>query len=289
IPAAGYLWTPGYWAYDDQDGYYWVPGTWVLAPEPGLLWTPGYWAWSDNGYVWNAGYWAPEVGFYGGVNYGYGYNGAGYEGGYWRDGTLYYNRSVNRIDNTTNVTNVYNKTVINNTTVTNVSYNGGNGGTTARPTPGEMAVVHARHVPPTGEQTQHEHTAAANRDQWASTNHGKPAVVATAKPGMFAGQGVVNESRVSHTYRATSTGDVAKSPGTPPAIATHPKEAPPPPARRAPPTMVQPKPDEHPRTDDRPRGEKVKPKPDDQHNTEGRVRSSSPPPEQGRQPPPDKK
>ena len=30
----GYIWTPGYWAWSDDDGdYYWVPGTWVLAPE----------------------------------------------------------------------------------------------------------------------------------------------------------------------------------------------------------------------------------------------------------------
>ena len=44
-PAEGYIWTPGYWAYDyDDDDYYWVPGTWVLAPEVGFLWTPGYWA-----------------------------------------------------------------------------------------------------------------------------------------------------------------------------------------------------------------------------------------------------
>jgi hypothetical protein len=28
-PADGYLWTPGYWSYDDDGGYYWVPGTWV--------------------------------------------------------------------------------------------------------------------------------------------------------------------------------------------------------------------------------------------------------------------
>ena len=35
IPGDGYLWTPGYWAWseDDQD-YNWVPGTWVLAPQP---------------------------------------------------------------------------------------------------------------------------------------------------------------------------------------------------------------------------------------------------------------
>ncbi|HEV2731037.1 MAG TPA: YXWGXW repeat-containing protein, partial [Terriglobales bacterium] len=33
-PGDGYIWTPGYWAYDYDDGdYYWVPGTWVEAPE----------------------------------------------------------------------------------------------------------------------------------------------------------------------------------------------------------------------------------------------------------------
>jgi hypothetical protein len=48
-PEEGYIWTPGFWAYDDEDGYYWVPGTWVLAPEPGFLWTPSYWGWSDEG------------------------------------------------------------------------------------------------------------------------------------------------------------------------------------------------------------------------------------------------
>ncbi|POA77628.1 hypothetical protein C1883_32095, partial [Pseudomonas protegens] len=35
-PGDGYLWTPGYWAWDGYD-YYWVPGTWVLAPEPGFF------------------------------------------------------------------------------------------------------------------------------------------------------------------------------------------------------------------------------------------------------------
>ena len=40
MPAAGYFWTPGYWAWDGV-GYYWVPGTWVMAPAVGLLWTPG--------------------------------------------------------------------------------------------------------------------------------------------------------------------------------------------------------------------------------------------------------
>ncbi len=63
IPAPGYLWVPGYWAWDDDVGYYWVPGTWVLPPEPELLWTPGYWGWSDGVYVFHDGYWGPEIGF----------------------------------------------------------------------------------------------------------------------------------------------------------------------------------------------------------------------------------
>jgi len=65
IPAAGFLWIPGYWG-SGPNGYFWVPGTWVEPPTVGLLWTPGYWGWRDGIYVWNAGYWGPHVGFYGG-------------------------------------------------------------------------------------------------------------------------------------------------------------------------------------------------------------------------------
>ena len=79
-PGDGYLWTPGYWAYDDSvSDYYWVPGTWVLAPEEGYLWTPGYWGWGDGGYLFYDGYWGPTVGFYGGINYGFGYWAGGTE------------------------------------------------------------------------------------------------------------------------------------------------------------------------------------------------------------------
>jgi hypothetical protein len=79
-PGPGYIWTPGYWAWDPPDGYYWVPGTWVVAPFVGALWTPGYWGWYNGGYVWYAGYWGPVVGFYGGINYGFGYFGVDYAG-----------------------------------------------------------------------------------------------------------------------------------------------------------------------------------------------------------------
>src|ERR1700758_3615126 len=70
-PGDGYIWTPGYWAWDEYAGdYYWVPGTWVLAPEVGFFWTPGYWGWGGSAFIFHAGYWGPAVGFYGGINYG---------------------------------------------------------------------------------------------------------------------------------------------------------------------------------------------------------------------------
>ena len=145
-PGDGYIWTPGYWAYDnDFDDYYWVPGTWVLAPTVGYLWTPGWWGWEGGGYIFHQGYWGPQVGFYGGINYGYGYFGQGYQGGRWDNGRFFYNRSVNNV-NVTNIHNVYNTTVINNPAPRGASFNGGNGGTTARPTARDEAAMRERHV-----------------------------------------------------------------------------------------------------------------------------------------------
>jgi WXXGXW repeat (2 copies) len=189
-PAAGYLWTPGYWAYGD-DGYYWVPGTWVMAPEPGFLWTPGYWGWGGGLYAWHGGYWGSHIGFYGGVNYGFGYGGVGFEGGRWDHGVFAYNRSVTNV-NTTVINNTYNKTVINNnTTVNRTSFNGGTGGTTAQPTAAERSAESEHHVQPTSAQMDHQHQASTNRAQLASVNGGKPAVAASPKPGVFSGKGVV--------------------------------------------------------------------------------------------------
>ena len=151
IPAPGYIWAPGYWAFDPDNGYYWVPGTWVLPPDVGLLWTPGYWGWRDGLYVWNDGYWGPQVGFYGGVDYGYGYGGDGYEGGYWDHGVFAYNRTVNNFGGIA-IANVYERPVIVNPEARRVSFNGGNGGTVAQPTAHERAAAHERHVAPTAMQ-----------------------------------------------------------------------------------------------------------------------------------------
>ncbi len=174
-PTEGYLWTPGYWAYGAA-GYYWVPGVWVAPPRVGLLWTPGYWGYAGGVYGFHAGYWGPHVGFYGGVNYGFGYGGAGFVGGAWRGGVFAYNTAVVNV-NTGVVRNVYvDRTVVNNTTVVNhTSFNGGPGGVAAQPTAQERSYASETHVQPTAEQTQHESSAAADRSNWASENHGRPA------------------------------------------------------------------------------------------------------------------
>jgi hypothetical protein len=189
-PGEGYIWIPGYWAWG-PGGYFWVPGTWVLSPRVGWLWTPGYWGWGGGVYVWHAGYWGPHVGFYGGINYGFGYTGVGYAGGYWRGGAFVYNRAVTNV-NVTVVHNTYNQTVINNNvTVNRVSYNGGAGGVNARPTPGEEAASREQHMAATPVQAEHERAASSNRTLLASANHGQPPVAATGRPGVFSGRDVV--------------------------------------------------------------------------------------------------
>ena len=180
-PGPGYIWTPGYWAYDyDAEDYFWVPGTWVLAPEPGFLWTPGYWGWGGGFYVWHAGYWGPRVGFYGGINYGFGYPGDGFYGGYWRGGNYFYNRSVTNV-NVTVIHNVYNKTVINERNVNRVSFNGGPGGIRAAANRDERRAEHERHIPMTSEQNRHFEGARGDRDFRASVNHGRTEITATPR------------------------------------------------------------------------------------------------------------
>ena len=181
-PGTGYLWTPGYWAYGPE-GYYWVPGVWVQPPSVGVLWTPAYWGWEGGSYLFHAGYWGPHVGFYGGINYGFGYGGLGFGGGEWRGGSFFYNRSVTNV-NVTNVTNVYNRTVIVNNHTT-VAFNGGPGGIQARPSAQEVAFNRENHIQPTANQMQHQSFAAQNRTQWASVNHGRPGVPAAASVAAF--------------------------------------------------------------------------------------------------------
>jgi YXWGXW repeat-containing protein len=198
-PGDGYIWTPGYWAYADDTGYYWVPGTWVEAPQVGFLWTPGYWGWGGSAFIFHAGYWGPTVGFYGGVSYGFGYFGHGYEGGRWDNGHFFYNRAVNNV-NVTIIHNVYETRV---TEVNNrVSYNGGRGGIEARPSAEEERAERERHIPPLESQTRHVEEARSNPNLRASENHGKPPIAATQRPSEFKGNGAVGAREAGQPYKA---------------------------------------------------------------------------------------
>ncbi len=172
----GDQWTPGYWSYAPT-GYYWVPGAWVAPPFIGALWTPGYWGFYGGRYRFHHGYWGNHIGFYGGVPYGFGYTGHGYEGGYWNGNRFYYNNAVNRV-NTNVVHNVYARNV--GETNNRTSFNGP-GGWNARPTASDAAVLQEQRVPAMQVQRQRAQEAASNRQQFAAVNQGRPGTAVLAQ------------------------------------------------------------------------------------------------------------
>ncbi len=183
-PEPGLMWTPGYWAYGDE-GYYWVPGAWVPAPYEGALWTPPYWGWDGGLYVFHTGYWGPHVGYYGGVNYGFGYMGVGFVGGEWRGREFAYNTAVMNVNRTV-IRNVYvNRTIVHNTTIMNdrhVAYAGGPGGIRHDPSAQERVAMRESHLAPTSFQQQHFDSARTNHANYFNANHGRPQNVAIARP-----------------------------------------------------------------------------------------------------------
>jgi hypothetical protein len=84
-----------------------------------------------------------------------------------------------------NITNVYNQTVVVNNS-SRVSFNGGQGGLSAAPTPQDRAAEQDHHVAPTAEQNQQHQIASQNKQLLASANGGKPSVAATGRAGDFA-------------------------------------------------------------------------------------------------------
>jgi hypothetical protein len=173
-PVEGYIWTPGYWAWGGAD-YYWVPGVWVPPPTIGFLWTPPWWGWNNGAYVFNEGYWGPTVGFYGGINYGYGYFGNGYWGGRWEGNTFRYNTAVTRV-NSTIIHNTYvDKSVVNKqVNATHASFNGPNG-VKAQPTAEQkVAAENAKKMPPTSEQLARQDATSKDKNLQASVNKGHP-------------------------------------------------------------------------------------------------------------------
>ena len=96
-----------------------------------------YWGWSDGLYMFHPGYWGMHVGYYGGVNYGFGYMGIGFVGGEWRGREFAYNTAVVNVNRTV-IRNTYverddrgKNTIVNDR---HVAYAGGPGGIRHDPT-----------------------------------------------------------------------------------------------------------------------------------------------------------
>jgi len=123
------------------------------------------------------------------VNYGYGYGGSGFQGGYGRAATLL--QPLGGEFGTTNITNVYNKTVVNNITVNRVSYNGECG------QPTDAVELAARTTAPRPDSG----AAAARADPRsnpalrASANHGNSSDRGDGETGVFSGAGSLQRRR----------------------------------------------------------------------------------------------
>jgi hypothetical protein len=183
-PQANWMWVPGYWAYGEGD-YYWVPGAWVQAPYEGALWTPYYWDWYGGRYRFHRGYWGRHVGYYGGVDYGFGYGGIGFTGGEWRGNEFAYNTAVMRVNERVIHTTYNDPASVQRNTIANrsrVSYSGGPGGIQHAATPGERVADRDQHTAPTSLQTHHEETAKADKSAYAKANGGHPQNAVAAKP-----------------------------------------------------------------------------------------------------------
>jgi hypothetical protein len=199
----GYLWTPGYWAW--RGGYYWVRGIWVRPPRAGVLWTPGYWEYAGAVYAFHPGYWGPHIGFYGGINYGFGYVGAGFAGGRWEGNSFAYNRSVSNLDATV-IHRTYSEAVVDNVSLRKVSYNGGPGGTMTTATMQERAAAAEPHIPPTAQQHQTTQQADMNPARMAHANAGNTAIVRAAAHSAPRGAGANNAAApLAHATAAPGT------------------------------------------------------------------------------------
>jgi len=135
--------------------------------------------------VFHPGYWGPQVGYYGGVNYGFGYLGVGFVGGEWRDHDFYYNRAAWRVDDR-RIHDYYedrrdwDRHWVERDSRT--SYSGGPGGIRHDPDQRERMAMRDQHIERTSYQEQHQREAMNNRNAYARFNGGRPANVVANRP-----------------------------------------------------------------------------------------------------------
>ena len=207
MPEEGYVWTPGYWQWLAAPGYLWVPGTWGISPPVvnvlrRRLYVGMGRRTSTFSIMVSLG---PRVGFYDGVNYGYGYSGSGYQGGRWDGGHFIYNSGVNNFGSV-HASNTYRQNVpVNN--ASRVSYIGGAGAIIAEPNAEERTFQSEAHRPVSEEKNRHITAAVAHPGLIAKTNHGRPQIAATARSAQFEAPGVVaprQSSAGGHPAQATT-------------------------------------------------------------------------------------
>ncbi len=215
-PQPGLMWTPGYWAYG-PDGYFWVPGAWVPAPYEGALWTPGYWGWSGGQFIFHDGYWGRHVGYYGGVNYGFGYGGIGFVGGMWRGHEFAYNTAVMHVDGRYIHSTYEDRAAVERGFVardSHVAFSGGPGGIRHEASPEERIAEHEQHMAKTNFQAQHESTFRADRGAYVKNNGGRPQNLVVARPlgaQTHAAAGPANPGRgseINYNASKSNTGNV---------------------------------------------------------------------------------
>jgi hypothetical protein len=120
------------------------------------------------------------VGFYGGVNYGFGYGGSGFDGGRWQGGHFAYNTAVMHV-NTSVIHNTYSQRVSYGSNRT--SFNGGPGGVSARPSEGEAAMARQHGQSASVPAAQQRATAGGQVPaRQATENRGRPTNTAAARP-----------------------------------------------------------------------------------------------------------
>jgi hypothetical protein len=171
----------------------------------GVLWTPGYWGFVGTVYVLHRGYWGPHVGYYGGINYGFGYGGVGFTGGRWLGDVFAYNSSVSNV-RVSEMRNTYRQTAVASRVANRVSYNGGPGGISAVPTAEERAAEAEARIPRTTPQ------------------RASPPQLAMPGPAVFLAPQVV--PRVASSHRTTAPTAGGSHPPAPASLSTTPPQRP---------------------------------------------------------------
>jgi hypothetical protein len=151
-------------------------------------------------YVFHPGYWGRHVGYYGGINYGFGYMGVGFVGGMWHGHDFRYNTAVMRVGDGPRWgrDRVYvDRTIVERNTIVNdrhIAFNGGRDGIHYEPRPEERNAMHEQHMGATAVQQQHFQAARSDRSSYARNNSGHPQNAAVDRPMGFHG----NPAPVAH-------------------------------------------------------------------------------------------